>query len=302
MRAQVWRALDEDFQDLNDASGRVNDLSTGEDSNPGNPPIQAELICQERGVLAGAAWFAEALFATERRLQRQHGTDGLANDKTNKTNAVTIDWRCRDGDPVCAQDTLCVINGDARVILAAERTALNFIQTLSGTATTTAAFVARAKPATIRDTRKTLPNLRHAQKYAVRCGGGANHRFGLYDAILIKDNHIAACGSVTEAITRARRRNPDDQPIEVEADTPNQAHEALVAGVECILLDNFTIAALREIVAEIKATNNRVKTEASGNITLDNVAAVAATGVDYIAIGALTKHLRAIDMSLRVTG
>lgn len=308
MRDNVQRALNEDF-----ASGKADNKNT-DGAISGNiavtpvgghtirPAIRmnAELIASEAGVLAGTPWFEETLRATESRLKHQGITFNTGIDSPNAQPAYRTHWRYRDGDHFNANDTLCSISGDARILLAAERTAINFIQLLSGTATTTAQFVARAGRVTIRDTRKTIPGLRHAQKYAVRCGGGENHRYGLHDAVLIKDNHIVACGSVSQAVACARAHT--DQPIEAEADTPEMAREALTANVECILLDNFTPAALRKIVAEIAGQAGKsVKTEASGNITLENVAEFADTGVDYIAVGALTKHAHAIDMSLHFT-
>ena len=289
MREQIRRALDEDLSAPGAGENEyAGDLTT---SCFDYPPIKAELICRENGVLAGAPWFDETL----RAARRHPACAGNRNGRSS--GGLSVDWYFRDGDAVKARDMLCTVSGDdAGIVLCAERVALNFVQTLSGVATAAAKYAALAGRSVIRDTRKTLPGLRRAQKYAVRCGGGTNHRFGLYDAVLIKDNHIAAYGSVAEAVARVKHERPGT-PIEVEVNTQQRAHEALAAGVECILLDNFDLGALRETVAGI---GGRVKTEASGNITLDNVADVAATGVDYIAVGALTKHVHAIDMSLRL--
>ncbi|MEK6551782.1 MAG: carboxylating nicotinate-nucleotide diphosphorylase, partial [Pseudomonadota bacterium] len=188
--------------------------------------------------------------------------------------------------------------GPARALLTGERTAMNFLQTLSGTATTARHYVdaVAGTRAVILDTRKTVPGLRTAQKYAVRCAGAQNHRMGLYDAILIKENHISAAGSVSAAVQAARAQAPTGTTVEVEVETLEQLREALAAGTDRLLLDNFSLKRLREAVAE---NSGRARLEASGGITLDNVRAVADTGVDCISIGAITKHVRAVDLSLR---
>jgi nicotinate-nucleotide pyrophosphorylase (carboxylating) len=204
-----------------------------------------------------------------------------------------------DGDPVLAGQILCTLTGPVRALLTGERTALNFLQLLSGTATVTHRYVEAiaGTAAAILDTRKTLPGLRRAQKYAVRCGGGRNHRMGLYDAILIKENHIAAAGSVTAAVAAARRAAPVGTVVEVEVEDIGQLREALAAGADRLLLDNFSLKRLREAVQE---NRGRARLEASGGITLENVRAVAETGVDYISIGSLTKNVRAVDLSMRI--
>lgn len=211
---------------------------------------------------------------------------------------VRIAWRVEDGDRVRPEQTLCTLTGPARALLTGERTALNFLQTLSGTASTAAQYVdAVAGTGTrILDTRKTIPGLRRLQKYAVGCGGGRNHRMGLFDAILVKENHILAAGSITAAIEEARRTAPVGTTVEVEVETLNELREALGAQADIILLDNMTPATLREAVT---ITAGRAKLEASGDITLETIRNVAETGVDYISIGALTKHLRATDLSMR---
>ena len=241
----------------------------------------AQVITREDGVLCGAAWFDEVF----RQL-----------DKT-----IRVAWRARDSDAVGADQTLCELEGPARGILTGERTALNFVQTLSGVATRTRRYVeaVRGTRAVILDTRKTLPGLRQAQKYAVRCGGGQNHRLGLYDAILIKENHIRAAGSIAAALQAARQGAPPGFNVEIEVENPEQLREALAAGATRLLLDNFDPAALRAAVAE---NRGRAVLEASGGITLENVRAIAATGVDYISVGDLTKNIKALDLSLRLTG
>ena len=244
------------------------------------PGLRAEgaVISREAAVLCGQAWF-EAVFA-------QLG------------GGVSVEWALADGAPVTAGETLCHLKGPARTLLTGERTALNFLQTLSGTATRTAAYRARIGdlPVVLLDTRKTLPGLRHAQKYAVRCGGGANHRLGLYDGILIKENHIATSGSITRAIEDARAL-ATGLPIEAEVEDLAGAAEAIAAGADIVLLDNFDLDTLREAVARHRG---QTLLEASGGITLDNIRAIALTGVDRISIGALTKDVFATDLSMRL--
>ncbi len=256
------------------------DLGTGDATAALIDPAmraKARIVCREDAVLAGSAW-AEACF---RQLDPE----------------VRIDWRCADGDRLPADAELCRITGKARALVSAERTALNFLQTLSATATATRAFVdavagTRAK---ILDTRKTLPGLRLAQKYAVRCGGGCNHRTGLFDAILVKENHVAAAGGIAPAVRAARAAHPE-LLLEVEVESLDELHEAIAAGADRVLLDDFTPALLREAVA---AAAGRVPLEVSGGVDLARVRAIAETGVDFISVGALTKHIRAIDLSMR---
>ena len=209
-----------------------------------------------------------------------------------------IEWQAADGEALAAGALLCCIEGSARALVSAERTALNFLQTLSATATTTAAYVeaVRGTRARILDTRKTLPGLRLAQKYAVRAGGGHNHRIGLFDAVLIKENHIAAAGSIGAAIARARMLHPG-LLVETEVETFAELREALAAAPDRIMLDEFELHELAQAVAEAAG---RVPLEVSGSVSLERVRAIAETGVDYISIGALTKHLRAIDLSMRL--
>jgi len=246
---------------------------------PAGAIAMARVITREDAVICGRAWF-EACF---------HALDP----------ACVIDWQLRDGEPATAGRTLCAIRGNARAVLSAERCALNFLQSLSATATTTAQHVAavRGTRAIILDTRKTIPGLRLAQKYAVRCGGGQNHRIGLFDAILIKENHIAAAGSLTAAVRSARAQNPT-LFLEVEVEDFAELEEALATGaVDRIMLDEFSLDDMRSAVALVAG---RVALEASGGVDLAGLRAVAETGVDYISIGALTKHVRAIDLSLRI--
>jgi nicotinate-nucleotide pyrophosphorylase (carboxylating) len=212
-------------------------------------------------------------------------------------NTVVVQWHCQDGDSVAANSTLFTLAGSARSLLTGERTALNFLQLLSGVATEAKFYsdlVAGTK-VRILDTRKTIPGLRTAQKYAVQCGGCYNHRIGLFDAFLIKENHIAGCGGIDKAITTAKANHPD-KPVEVEVENFDELEQALSAGADIIMLDNFTNQQMVEAVALV---NGRAKLEASGNITNETLRSVAETGVDYISIGALTKHCRAIDLSMR---
>lgn len=240
----------------------------------------ATIIARESLILAGQQW-ADEVFA-------------------QLDASIHIDWYVADGQAADRDDVICKLVGPTRALLTGERTALNFLQTLSATATLTAAFVAAVKGtgATILDTRKTIPGLRLAQKYAVTCGGGRNHRVGLYDAILIKENHIRRAGSITAALDAATALG-SDVPIEVEVENHEELLEALDAGAERILLDNFSTEELTRAVAINRDYGYAAaELEASGNITLETVRAVAETGVDYISTGALTKNVDAIDFSM----
>ena len=210
---------------------------------------------------------------------------------------IIIDWRVNDGDLVDPNQVLFTISGPARSVLTGERTALNFLQCLSATATTTHRYVQCISHTKCRilDTRKTIPGLRLAQKYAVTCGGGKNHRMGLYDAFLIKENHIAACGSISEAVKRAKS-SLTECPIEVEVENLDELYQAQNAGANIIMLDNFSLDLMKQAVQH---RSGNVKLEASGNVSLDNISAVAETGVDFISVGALTKNICAIDLSMR---
>ena len=246
---------------------------------PADTQAEATLISRESAVLCGRPWF-DGLFA--------------ALDAT-----VTVAWEAGDGERVRPDQVLCRMQGPARSILTGERAAMNFLQTLSGTATLARQYAdaVAGTAARVLDTRKTLPGLRAAQKYAVRIGGCHNHRQGLFDGILIKENHIAAAGSIAAAVTAARQVSLR-VPIEVEIESLGQLADALNAGgVDILLLDNFAVDDLRAAVAR---NNGRAKLEASGNVSLDNIRAIADTGVDYISVGALTKHVRAVDLSMRI--
>ena len=242
---------------------------------------RAEVRARERCILCGTAWFTEVF----RQLSPR----------------ATVQWLHADGDRVGAGAVVCTLRGPARVLLSGERTALNFLQLLSATATRTRTYVQAAQdtPAKILDTRKTLPGLRAAQKYAVRCGGGENHRQGLYDAILIKENHIAAAGGLAAAVAAGRSRDPHVM-LEVEVETLEELRQALGCGADRIMLDNFTVSQISTAVRERDARAPGVELEASGGIDLDEIRAIGETGVDFISVGALTKHARAIDFSMRV--
>ncbi|RVT45735.1 carboxylating nicotinate-nucleotide diphosphorylase [Rheinheimera sediminis] len=239
---------------------------------------RATIISRENCVFCGSAWLAEVF----RQLSAE----------------VQVDWFVSDGDKVTANSVLCELTGPARILLTGERTALNFIQSLSGTATTTASYVALLEGSSTRllDTRKTLPGMRLAQKYAVACGGGKNHRLGLYDAFLIKENHIAAAGSIDNAVSIARQNFPG-KPVEVEVEDLIEFEQALKAGADIIMLDNFHIADIQQAVA---LNNGQAKLEVSGNVTAEALRALSSTGVDYISSGALTKNIQAIDLSMRL--
>ena len=237
----------------------------------------ATVISREDCVLCGMDWFEEVF----RQIDEE----------------VLIEWQAEDGDSLEADQAICSLSGSARSILTGERCALNFLQTLSATATLAATYAKAVEgtDAVVLDTRKTIPGLRLAQKYAVSCGGCQNHRIGLYDAILIKENHILACGSIQQAIDEARFHNPE-MPIEVEVENLDELQQAIDASADHVLLDNFDSKTLEQAVAICKG---KIISEASGNITIDNIHDVARTGVDYISIGALTKDIKAIDLSMR---
>lgn len=211
--------------------------------------------------------------------------------------SVSVNVLVNDGDLVTANTRLFTASGSARAILTAERTALNFVQTLSGTATTTAKYVEMLSGTQTKllDTRKTIPGLRALQKYAVKCGGGENHRIGLFDAYLIKENHIAACGSIAKAVATARNNHPD-KPVEVEVENLGELQQALDAGSDIIMLDNFSVS---EIQQAVEITQGKAKLEVSGNMTIEILTTYAQAGVDFISSGALTKHVQSIDLSMR---
>ena len=268
---QVSRALREDIGP-GDVSAQLIDAGA---------TARARVSTRESAVVCGTAWFDECY--------RQIDA------------AVQVRWLVGDGDRVAAGDQLCELAGPARALLTGERTALNFLQLLSATATVTARFVQAVADTACRilDTRKTLPGLRTAQKYAVRCGGGQNHRMGLYDLVLIKENHIAAAGSIAAAVRAARAQSPTLQ-VEVETENLAEVAAALEARSDVIMLDEFSLDDQRRAVALNRAAPHPARLEASGGVNLETIAAIAATGVDYISIGGLTKHVQAVDLSMRL--
>ena len=245
---------------------------------PAKKKVTARIISREGGVLCGAPWVTEVFSQLD--------------------DSIVIHWQLEDSDPFKPEQIIAELTGPARAIMTGERTALNFLQLLSGTASYTHSVASRIAhtPTELLDTRKTLPGLRTAQKYAVRIGGGHNHRMGLFDAYLIKENHIATFGGISEIISTARTLMPG-KSVEIEVQNLEQLREALAAGADTILLDNFDITDLQEAVA---INQGRSKLEASGGIDQDLLVKIAETGVDYISIGALTKHCRAIDLSLLI--
>ena len=264
----VTQALAEDI-----ASGDITAELIGAD-------VQASgrIVTREDGILCGTAFALEAFQQID--------------------PSCHVEWAAQDGDAIAADSLVCTLSGPARALLTGERTALNFLQLLSGTASTAGKYAARVAHTGVKllDTRKTVPGLRLAQKYAVTCGGCYNHRIGLFDAFLIKENHISAAGGISEAVAAARNVAPD-KPVEVEVENEAELEQALTAGADRIMLDNFTLEALRDAVAR---TAGKAELEASGNVTDETLVAIAETGVDFISIGALTKHVKALDLSLRI--
>ena len=258
------------------------DIATGDINAQLIPDTQrdtATIICREPMVVAGKAWVDEVFRQLDPNMQ--------------------LDWAVKDGDAVAANQILVTLIGNTRALLTGERTALNFLQTLSSTATVVANHVAviAELPTKLLDTRKTLPMLRHAQKYAMLCGGGNNHRIGLYDAFLIKENHIMACGGIAQAVSQARQIA--NKPVEVEVENFDELHQAIAANADIIMLDNFTIEETQKAVELVASLGKPCQLEASGDISLTHLRQVAETGVDFISMGALTKHIKAIDLSMR---
>lgn len=266
--------------DLDVARALAEDLGSGDVTAALLPDAAdiAYLLCKEDAVIAGRPWFD----ACHRALDPQ----------------VAIEWRVDEGDHVVAGTVLATLSGRARALVSAERASLNFLQTLSGTATTTFAYVeaVRGTGAKVLDTRKTLPGLRLAQKYAVRCGGGSNHRIGLFDTVMLKENHIRAAGSLTAAVQAARIAQPA-LPLVVEVESLAQLQEALAAGCDRILIDDFDSAMRREAV---RIAAGRIPLEVSGGVSLETIRGIAEDGVDYVSIGGLTKHVHAIDLSMKL--
>ncbi len=263
----VRRALNEDLG--------TGDLTAG--LLPAQGAVKAQVISRARALLCGVPWFDEVYRQLDER--------------------VHIDWHSQDGGALEPEQVVCTLSGPAPALLSGERTALNFLQLLSGTATVTGEYVALIAHTATRllDTRKTLPGLRSAQKYAVLCGGGGNHRMGLYDAILLKENHIRACGSVSAALVAARATR---RTVEIEVENETQLKAALAGGADIIMLDNFS---LKQVRRAVQLNNGRARLEVSGGVTRQALAELAATGVDYISVGALTKHVRAVDFSMLVS-
>ena len=267
IRSDVTHALEEDIGDGDITAALI----------PDSQQSTATVISRENAIVCGIEWFNEVFKQLD--------------------PSIKVDWNVADGDKVVADQVLCTLQGASRAILSGERAALNFLQTLSATASIANHYanIVAGTNTKVLDTRKTIPNLRRAQKYAVACGGCHNHRIGLYDAYLIKENHIAAAGSITNSINTARSLNPHAK-VEVEVETLDEVKEALAASADILLLDNFSLDMLREAVA---VNNGQSTLEASGNVTTDTIRAIAETGVDAISTGELTKHVRAIDLSMR---
>lgn len=284
-RAQLLERIQNDIpsavtqalgEDLGGEANANNDLTA--QLLPENTQAKATIITREAGVFCGQKWLDEVFHQ-------------LGGEK------VTIIWKVKDGDTLAENQLLCELSGPARLLLTGERTALNFVQTLSGVATEVSHYVKLLEGTKTRllDTRKTLPGMRTALKYAVLCGGGSNHRLGLADAFLIKENHIIACGSIKAAVERAQQIHAD-VPVEVEVETLNELQQALDAGADIVMLDNFTVPMMNDGVA---LTAGKALLEVSGNVTEQTLRQFAETGVDYISVGALTKHIRAMDLSMR---
>lgn len=263
------------------AAALAEDIGTGDLTGsliPEEQIAQAHVISREHAILCGRAWF-DACF---------HQLD----------SETKISWLVQDGSEIKPNQTLCEIEGKARSMLTAERTALNFLQTLSATASLAKRYADAIKhtKAVVMDTRKTLPSLRKAQKYAVKVGGGENQRIGLFDGILIKENHIIAAGGISKAIASAKKIVDGNVSIQIEVEDLSELEQALKAGAKLILLDNFNLEQMREAV---KITQGRAQLEASGNVSLETIRAIAETGVDRISVGSLTKDIKAIDLSMR---
>jgi nicotinate-nucleotide pyrophosphorylase (carboxylating) len=273
IREQVSTALAEDLGGVLNAA---NDITANLIDDSVN--AKATIITREPCIVCGVEWVKQAFALIDEN--------------------VSLTWHVQDGDSVVSNTVLVSLEGSAKAILTAERTALNFLQTLSATATVTASYASLLADSNtkILDTRKTLPGLRYAQKYAVRCGGGQNHRVGLFDAFLIKENHIFSCGGIDKAISRAKSMMPG-KPVEVEVENLNEFSRAMAAGADIVMLDNFTNEQIQQAVALNKG---QCKLEVSGNITDERLTSLSKLGVDYISSGALTKHVEAIDLSLRI--
>ena len=253
---------------------------------PSSRLAKAQLISREKGILCGQAWVEKTFLL----LTKPHSQN------------VSINWLVNDGEEIKANDVICEISGNARQILTAERTAMNFLQSLSSTATNTAEYIRNMNSTHCKllDTRKTIPGMRFGQKYAVKTGGGQNHRFGLADAFLIKENHIMACDGINKALETAIRNHPD-KLLEIEVENLNELQQAIDGKAQIVMLDNFNNGDLVRAVSLVNQSKHRPKLEASGNVNLQTIESIAKTGVDFISVGALTKDIKAIDLSMRIT-
>ena len=261
----------------------IEDIGSGDitaELIPAEVMVQASIISREKATICGVHWVNAVYQAVD--------------------TSVNIQWKVKDGDVIYSNQIIALLAGQARSIVTGERTALNWLQTLSGTATEVSHYIEKLEDTFVclLDTRKTIPSLRYAQKYAVCCGGGKNHRMGLYDAYLIKENHIMSSGSITQAIQKARDYNPE-KTLEIEVENLDELQEALDAKADLILLDNFNIDMIKKAV---KINSGQAKLEISGNVSLENIREIAKTGIDFISVGAITKNLRAIDFSMRIHG
>jgi len=267
--------IQKDVESCIDEDVKTGDLTAG--LIPENAIIEGKIIARESGIICGSAWANEAFRQVDPNIE--------------------VDWQATDGDLVEDQTVICYLSGNARAILTAERQALNLMQTLSGTATTASIYAKEIShtKAKVLDTRKTIPGLRDAQKYAVLTGGGHNHRMGLYDGILIKENHLRCGKSLEDVVKTAIKIAPEGALVELEVERLEQMERGIEAGIKRVLLDNFTLDELKEAV---KINNDRIDLEASGNVSIDTIKEIAETGVDYISSGAITKHVKALDLSL----
>ncbi|HNV84697.1 MAG TPA: carboxylating nicotinate-nucleotide diphosphorylase [Arenimonas sp.] len=271
---------DQKIIDENIRAAIAEDIASGDVTAALLPDYVSEgyVLCKEKCIVAGRPWFDACLKALDPN--------------------VKIHWHVNEGDTVEPVKVICTFEGSARAMVSAERSALNFLQTLSGTATVTASYANALQGTRTRvlDTRKTLPGLRQAQKYAVRAGGGVNHRMGLYDAVMLKENHVHAAGSITAAAAQAKARFPD-MPLIIEVETLTQLREALDTDCARILIDDFSLEDMR---AAVEIAAGKIPLEVSGSVTFERLAEIAAAGVDYVSIGALTKHIHAIDFSMKL--
>jgi nicotinate-nucleotide pyrophosphorylase (carboxylating) len=278
------------------SSALSEDMGTGDITAQIIPITQnniAKIITREKACICGIEWVNEVF----NQLTQQY----LKNNQNIDIQAIKIEWHVKDGDKVEENQTLCTISGNSRILLSGERTALNFLQTLSATATSAWECTQNISnnDTKLLDTRKTIPNFRIAQKYAIACGGGYNHRLGLYDAFLIKENHIIAAGSIKNAIDTARTID-SQAPIEIEVESFDELKQALQAHADIIMLDNFSFEEMQKAVEYNKTQEKPAKLEVSGNITIEHLNKLSALGVDFISSGALTKHIKAIDLSMRI--